>query len=448
MRSSEPRPRARAFKALGPALAMAWAAAFPVFAADAPELSGLIREALEKNASLRSARLDADAAFASAKGSQAWDAPKVGVEFFETPLSSFPNPLRNQKEIDYFLEQNFPFPGKRGARAEAERLRGKSAAGRAKAMEDALIRDVKSAYYGLGLIDARLRGNGDNQALARRLIESARKQYEVGLGRQADILRAQTELSALESEALSLREARIAAVGELNILLDRPADRAFDATDSIEPEPVKWSYGRLKALAEERHPVLKALDMERAMRGAEADAARREFFPDLMVKGAYKSMEGPAEGMHASTPEDTWSLMLAVEVPVTPWSSGKYNAGYRIAKVNMEKAERDRRQAANRVDADLRAALARADAAWRQWKLAGDALVPQSEQALNSSLSAYQTGKGGFMGLLDAYRAALAARLEKDMAAAKSLQSRAELERAVGMDLDSIPAEPGTGGES
>jgi outer membrane protein TolC len=114
----------------------------------------------------------------------------------------------------------------------------------------------------------------------------------------------------------------------------------------------------------------------------------------------------------------------------------------------MEKAERDRRQAANRVDADLRAALARADAAWRQWKLAGDALVPQSEQALNSSLSAYQTGKGGFMGLLDAYRAALAARLEKDMAAAKSLQSRAELERAVGMDLDSIPAEPGTGGES
>jgi outer membrane protein TolC len=433
---------------------LAWPAAIPAWAADpaqtagGSELSGLIREALGKNPSLRSARLDSDAALESARGEKAWDAPKAGVEFFETPLSSFPNPLRNQKEIDYFLEQSFPFPGKRGARAEAERLRGKSGAGRAKAMEDALVRDVKSAYYGIGLIDARLRSNEGSQALVRRLIESARKQYEVGLGRQADILRAQTELSALENEALSLREARIAAVGELNILLDRPADREFGITDTIAPEPVKWSYGRLKALAEERHPALKALDMERAMRGAEADAARKEYFPDLMVKGAYKSMEGPAEGIHGSNPEDAWSLMLAVEIPVAPWSSAKYNAGYRIAKVNMEKAERDRRQAANRVDADLRAALARADAAWRQWKLAGDALVPQSEQALNSSLSAYQTGKGEFMGLLDAYRAALSARLEKDMAAAKSLQSRAELERAVGMDLDSIPAEPGIGGES
>ena len=109
----------------------------------------------------------------------------------------------------------------------------------------------------------------------------------------------------------------------------------------------------------------------------------------------------------------------------------------------MGKADRERKDAANRVAAEVRSALARADATWRQWELAGGALVPQAEQALNSSLKAYQTGKGEFMPLLDAYRAALGARLERDMAAAKVMQGRADLERAVGMDLDSIPGAAG-----
>ncbi|HKP95312.1 MAG TPA: TolC family protein [Fibrobacteria bacterium] len=431
--------------AAGPVFGLALAVCALTAGAGPVRLADLVREALEKNPSLQAARLRAEAARAGADGMRALDPPRLGVEFSETPLSSFPDPLAGQTETDYFLEQAIPFPGKRGARAEAERRRGEAGDGEARSLADGIVQDVKTAYYDLWLIDARLRVNDGNQGLVRRLVETARRQYEVGLGRQADILRAQAELSALQSQALSLEDARQAAVGDLNVLLDRPAESPFDTLAAFVPEPVRWGYESLRPLAQARHPGLKALDAERSMRGAELAAAGRDFLPDFMVKGAYKDM-GTAAGPHGYAAGDSWSLMLAVDVPVAPWSAGRYRSGYRIAKVNLERAERERKAAANRVDADLRLALARADAAWRQWELAGDALVPQAEQALNSSLSAYQTGKGDFMALLDAYRASLGARLERDMAAAKLMRSRAELERAVGMELDSIPARPDGGG--
>jgi cobalt-zinc-cadmium efflux system outer membrane protein len=410
-------------------------------------LAALVREALERNPGLQAARLDADAAHAGVKHHRAWDPPQVGIEFFDTPLASFPNPIRNQRETDYFLQQAIPFPGKRSAMAESERWRGRSRDERARALEAELARDVKSAWYELCLTDARIRSNAENRELAKRLVETARRQYEVGLGRQADILTAQAEATALRSDSLALDEARLSAEAALNVLLDRPVDGAFSATADLAPPPVPWSYGQLKALAESRHPALKALEAERSMREAELAAARREFLPDFMVKGAYKSMGGAGDGASAGAhgapgdPGDGWSLMLGVDVPVAPWSAPRYRAGYRIAKINIERSERERRAAATRVDADVRAALARAATAWRQWELAGSALVPQAEQALQSSLGAYQTGKGGFPELLDAWRAALSARLEKQMAAARAMQGRAELERAVGMDLDSIPAD-------
>ncbi|MEO6096554.1 MAG: TolC family protein [Fibrobacteria bacterium] len=406
-------------------------------------LKALVREALERNPSLQAARLDADAARASVNHHRAWDPPQVGVEFFETPLASFPNPIRNQRETDYFLQQAIPFPGKRGGMAESEHWRARSGDERARASEAELVRDVKSAWYDLCLTDARILSNAENRELAKRLVETARRQYEVGLGAQADILRAQAEATALRNESLSLDEARLSAEAALNVLLDRPVDGGFSATADLAPAPVPWTYAQLKPLAESRHPALKALDAERSMREADLAVARRDFLPDFMIKGAYKSMGNPAAaGAHgaAADPGDSWSLMVGVDVPVAPWSAPRYRAGYRIARINIDRSQRERRAAVARVDADVRAALARAATAWRQWELAVSALVPQAEQALQSSLGAYQTGKGGFPELLDAWRAALSARLEKHLAAARVMQGRAELERAVGMDLDSIPA--------
>ena len=45
------------------------------------------------------------------------DPPQVAFEFYQSPISAFPNPFKDQMEYDYSIQQMFPFPGKLGAMA-------------------------------------------------------------------------------------------------------------------------------------------------------------------------------------------------------------------------------------------------------------------------------------------------------------------------------------------
>ncbi|MEX2117935.1 MAG: TolC family protein, partial [Bacteroidota bacterium] len=73
-------------------------------------LDSLVAEVLRNNPQLSAARNQTAAARARIDQVTSWDAPQVGVEFFQTPVQSFPNPLKSQMEMDYFIQQMFPFP--------------------------------------------------------------------------------------------------------------------------------------------------------------------------------------------------------------------------------------------------------------------------------------------------------------------------------------------------
>ena len=59
------------------------------------DLEKLVGETIQNNPQLRAARNEKSAARAKTGQATAWDAPQVGVEFFQTPVQSFPNPLKN-----------------------------------------------------------------------------------------------------------------------------------------------------------------------------------------------------------------------------------------------------------------------------------------------------------------------------------------------------------------
>ena len=80
-----------------------------------PDALRLVEKALSHHPALAAAHLSADAAHANGKHHAAWEAPEIGVEFYQAPVSSFPNPLKDQREIDYSVSQVIPFPGKLSA---------------------------------------------------------------------------------------------------------------------------------------------------------------------------------------------------------------------------------------------------------------------------------------------------------------------------------------------
>src|SRR5690606_4813911 len=108
--------RAFSFIALPASLALLAACARTARAAPAwppPAATQGAERALRLHPELQAARLAPEAARAAARRDGAWDPPEVAVDFYNAPLSSFPDPLRRQEEIDWSVSQTLPFPGKR-----------------------------------------------------------------------------------------------------------------------------------------------------------------------------------------------------------------------------------------------------------------------------------------------------------------------------------------------
>jgi outer membrane protein TolC len=274
-----------------------------------------------------------------------------------------------------------------------------------------------------------------------RLVEIARRQYEVGMGSQSDILRAQTEATNLKSEAVSLHQSRNSMEAMLNFKLNRNTLHPIKITGTPIPTPMNWSLDQLKPILKKSHPELQGMDVNVRMREAEKKMARKELLPDIMVGGMFKDMLKTAPGSHGGQPEDYWSVMASMNIPFALWSLPKYRALNVQSAANLEQARLDYNEAENMAYARAHGALLKAASTRELLRLSQEVLVPQAQQALESNLAAYQGGKGEFMGLIDSYRMRLMAKENSEMSLMQLMVSQAELEEAVGLSLDEITNE-------
>jgi len=393
-------------------------------------LDSLIAEALQNNPQLKAARHQTAAASSRVKQATAWDAPEIGVEFYQTPVQSFPNPFRDQMEYDYYFQQMFPFPGKLSAMGKMASSSAEMAGQDYFALERRIIKELKSAYYELYLVQRKISINVENQELMRKFTEIAAKLYQVGMGKQPDLLRAQTELSSLITEGLNLQREKRVIEAMINTLLSRSADQPLGYVPDIGTHLPLWNYVQLQPLALENRPELKAMSYGIAMAKAELSLAKREYYPDLMGRVMYKDM--------ANTSNDFWSAMVGVNVPLAFWSSRKYTAKTEETEVLVRKAEEEFANMKNMTLFEVQDALVRVQTNQNLVTLYKNTVIPQAEQTLQSTIAAYQTGKTEFLMLIDAYRMLLMAKLDYHMSVMNYMSSQAQLEQSVGLSISEI----------
>ena len=378
-------------------------------------LDGLVKEALENNPQLRAARHQTAAARTRVDQVTSWDAPQFGVEFFQTPVQSFPNPLKNQMEMDYFIQQMFPFPGKLSDMGKAAENNANMMDQGYNALERKVLRELKSSYFELYLVQRKIQINAENQDLMRRFVDIALKQYEVGMGKQPDILRAQTELSTLINDGLNLQKERAVIESMINTILSRPANAPLGFVPEIEKDIPRWTFEQIRPLALESRPELKAMNFNIEMNKSELSLSKKEYFPDLMLRFMYKDM--------AMTKNDFWSAMLGISIPLTPWSSGKYTSKTDENALNVRKAEEDLTAMKNMTLFEVQDALVKVQTNQNLVLLYKNTVIPQAEQTLQSTVAAYQTGKTEFLMLIDAYRMLLMAKLDYYMSVMSHMAS-------------------------
>jgi outer membrane protein TolC len=384
-------------------------------------LTEVVEAARENNPQILAARAQARAAAALPAQARAWDDPVVSWEAWNVPGSLAVHEADNNI---FRVAQRIPFPGKRELAGTIASGDAEAAARATDATELDVVAAVTRAYWDFWEAHQRLQIYGRDKELAQRFARVAEQKYGVGEVPQADVLRAQVELTHALTRLATGPLAIASAGAELNALLSRPPDAPLGTPQDPSVAAPDVMSARLIALALQHRPEL---GQQRAMIARDRTGlalARRASLPDFEVSVSRFVNEGADDGFGA---------MLSMTVPLAFRS--KIEAGITAATAQLSAAEATRRRLEDQIRREVQQALIRLQTARVQHDLLVTTHIPQAEQTLRVTEGAYQAGAVSFLDLIEVLRMIESAHLEHVQAGAEIGKARADLERAVGTTL-------------
>lgn len=380
-------------------------------------LNQALKTAQENNPEVRAARKKWDAARANVTARKTWKDPQISYER-----------MYSGDEKLLGISQEFPFPGKL-------RLKGQVADREASAIEQgfhAKVREVrsrvKSAYAMYFLAVKSIAILEENIELMRRFARVAESKYSVGKVSQADVLRAQIELSKMMNMLVTLNQEKETAQAMLNALMNFRPQNPLGAPLEPNVQKMQLSLDRLQETALTYRPELLASKVEVEKSGKALTSSKLEYLPDIMT--GFKSRQALNPGM-----DNTQDVSVGITVPLWFW---KQDSMVRMAAAEKEMNEAEYDAMKNWTLFSVKDLLVKAEAQERLITLYRTSVIPQAEQALKISESSYQSDKASLLELIDVQRSLLQFRIEHYQHLAEYEQWAAELERVVGKDLAEV----------
>lgn len=326
------------------------------------------------------------------------------------------------------VQQTLPWFGKLGAkanramdRAETERWRFEQA----KLALQFRVTDAYAEYYYLGRATLITE---ENLALMRHFEEVARRRYEVGKATYSDVVKAQVELGTLSDRVRTLEARRPALGSALNTELNRPATTPLPWPRTPEEPRTAYDAPAIRARLREANPELLALSGEIAAAVDDLELTRLRYYPDVTV-GVDWIDTGSALMPTPDSGKDPVMASISVNIPL--WYES-YRAAEREAEATLSAAAHAREERHNTLANRLELAIFRYDDARRKISLFRDTLVPKAQQSLQATETAFTTGAGDFLQLLDAQRILLEFQLSAERALTDSVQRDAEIRALLG----------------
>ena len=375
------------------------------------------QRALVQQPALAALELNARALAAAAPAEGALPDPRLKLGLLNLPTRNFPGgPWEDMTQLVISYEQMLPGGDKRRlreARALAEAAQAKAEAG---GQRQAILREVALAWVDAWQAVAAERAIGELAAETGRSIELAQIGVASGRGSQAEVFASRQMLSQAADRRLELasqaEKARamlrrwVPDAGAFELPADLPAWR--------EPPPLATLSQNL-----EHHPQ-HAMHV-RALGVADADVAlaREATASDKTLEFGY----GFRQGANRS---DMLMVQVAFELPL--FRERKQD---RLLEAKLRLAERAREQRADHLR-QLRAEL---DAAWAEWRLAGERLenfaratLPASRARLDTLLASQGSGRVELAQVLEARRQLIETRVQELSLQATRAKARAALE--------------------
>lgn len=390
--------------------------------ADGPlRLADVVRMAREQSPQLEAARQRAKAAATLPAQVSTWDDPVVSHEAWNFP-DNFDIGRADNNIVK--LSQKIPFPGKRTTAGEVAARSADVAARDADTVERDVVASAERAYADLWRAHEELAVMRRQRELAERVAHLSEQRYATSQATQADVLRTQVEVTHMTNLEQTGVLAIDAARAELNRILGREPGEPLGAPERPGMPHLPETPAPLIARALAERPEVAGQTAAIAREERSLKLAKLAYLPDFQVSASRFLNYGQHDGFGA---------MLEVSVPIVHKTRYDAGVGEVEARLAAERAEQKRLE--DRIRSEVTQAFLRLRTAHLQHQLLESTHVPQAEQALNVTETAYRSGALDVLALLDSLRALEAVHLEHVQAGADMAKAAADLERAVGGEL-------------
>ena len=356
------------------------------------------------------------------------------------PMLSFTQFIRNAETRvgpqlnTLMLTQKFPWFGKLDLKG---RVVFKEAAAQYqgyRAGEREIIAQVKRAFYDLGYVDRAAEISREDQLLLEHYEELAQIRYSTGQGLQQAVIKIQAEITKIINRLKILDQQRVSLVARLNTLMDRPPEEPLPTVGQLDLPQMTLNLEELYDLGERNRQELKAV-MARIEKSEQSiDLAKKDYWPNVTLSAGMINVGGrndPA-GLLLPPPDNgknAFNFSVGINIPIR---RDKYNAGVLEATEGLIANRKQYLNIRNEMEFSIRDQAIRIETLREQVELFEEVLIPQAEEALRSTESAYETGQLGALDLLDSERVLLELRLINARYYADYLRALANLERAIG----------------
>ena len=388
-------------------------------------LEALIKEAQSKNPEILAAKKRWEASRHRIPQMKSLDNPTVGFNFEKIPRGTFQ--LNNTMPEDRMLSvtQMFPFFGKLPLRGKVALAESQMLSAEYKQKELEVIASLKNAYYDLFMNYKEKELNEQSLELLKSITRAAEAKYAVGEVSQDELFKLNLEIARMNNVILNLGEERRSKETRLNSLLNREPEAQLGIPDLSEEVSFQRDLKSLYQAVLVSQPELIIFSYAIEKNRYAKSLAQRSFFPDTMAgivqRGVTSGMFGP------------WDLMLSFSVPFWFWTKQRYEVKEAIA--NLGEAEAAYQTMKNKAFSEVKDLAVKVEIAQNKIELSRTNLIPILESSISSSLTAFSSGKGDFMLLLDNQRMLIELKMEYYKNLVEYHMNLAELERTVGLDL-------------
>ena len=401
-----------------------------------PELTALLREAVDQNLDLQTALARVDEARASARYQRSFLGPTIGGQLSTTPQPGLAGSNDSSYSLGLALSWELDFFGKLRRLSESSRASLLATEDGARATMSAVVVQVASTWFTLleaeeqeRIVEETVVSQEESLALVRLLIKN-------GVASGAEEQQALSLLASTKAQLPLVRQQRVAAENTLSILLGR-YPQSLESRHARPPQghlpagPTPPPAGVPSALLERRPDVHQAeQQLHAATAQIGAAIANRFPVPSISLTGLFGRVStdlGDLTSSDGSTKVVSWGP--GVSLPLLDFGRGIANVD--IARAQTAQAAFAYRatvlQAMREVSDSLFANLHASEGI-----TANEERVAAAQEALRLERLRYRAGVVDYLDLLDSERQQLAARLDLSNARLNKANSYLNLYRALG----------------